>query len=185
MHRLGGYDCQSGLEEESCAGSTSLVAVALLALVAAAGWMHGQPEAAATLTAEDRAEITQLYATMYQGSDFRDADLWLSAFAEDAVFVFPTGDQLEGHDALLAWRQRSFGGRTGDSKRRHHVPNIRIVPTARRRRDRARAYWIELDVAASPSSIKNTGTADDVFVEDGTPAGSFRHHAVHLDVPIN
>ena len=163
--------------------NTSLVAVALLALIAAAGWMHGQPEAAATLTAGDRAEITQLYATMYQGSDFRDADLWLSAFAEDAVFVFPTGDQLEGHDALMAWRQRSFGGQTGDSKRRHHVPNIRISPTADGGAT-ARAYWIELDVAASPSSIKNTGTADDVFVQ--TDAGwKFQHHAVHLDVPIN
>ncbi len=163
--------------------STPSLAIALLALVAAAGWMYGQPEAAATLTAEDRAEITQLYATMYQGSDFRDADLWLSAFAEDAVFVFPTGDQIEGHDALMAWRQRSFGGQTGDSKRRHHVPNIRIVPTADGGAT-ASAYWIELDVATAPSSIKNTGTADDVFVK--TDAGwKFKHHAVHLDVPIN
>ena len=123
------YDRPSGLKEEFMRRNTSLLAVALLALVAAAGWMHGQPEAAATLTAEDRAEITQLYATMYQGSDFRDADLWLSAFAKDAVFVFPTGDQLEGHDALMAWRQRSFGGQTGDSKRRRPTGARPRAPT--------------------------------------------------------
>ena len=156
-------------------------AVVLAGLVAgvAASWMYAQPQAAATLTAGDRAEITQLYATMYQGSDFRDPDLWLSAFAEDAVFIFPTGDRVEGHDALLAWRKQSFGGETGDSKRRHHVPNIRILPSSDGGAT-AKAYWIELDVAATPSAIKNTGTAEDIFVKtsDGWKFGS---HTVNVD----
>ena len=157
----------------------SFAAGVLVGVVAVAGWMLAQPEAAATLTAEDRAEITQLYATMYQGSDFRDADLWLSAFAEDAVFVFPTGDQLEGHEALLAWRNQSFGGETGDAKRRHHVPNIRILP-AEDGGATAKAYWIELDVNSTPSTIKGTGTAEDVFVKTAD-GWKFKYHAVYVD----
>lgn len=157
----------------------SLVAVALVALLVVGGWMYTRTEAAATLTAEDRAEITQLYATMYQGSDFRDADLWLTAFAEDGVFVFPTGDRVAGHDALMAWRLQAFGGETGDSKRRHHVPNIRIVPAADGGAT-ARAYWIELDVGSNPSTIKNTGTAEDIFVKTAD-GWKFKSHIVNVD----
>ena len=151
----------------------------LVGMVVVGGWLLAQPEAAATLTAEDRAEIVQLYATMYQGSDFRDADLWLSAFAEDAVFVFPTGDRLEGHDALLGWRNQSFGGETGDAKRRHHVPNIRILP-GENGGATATAYWIELDVSSSPSTIKGTGTAEDIFVKTAD-GWKFQHHIVNVD----
>ena len=157
----------------------SLTAVALVGLLVVAGWMYTRTEAAATLTAEDRAEITQLYATMYQGSDFRDADLWLSAFAEDGVFIFPTGDRVEGHEALMGWRKQSFGGETGDSKRRHHVPNIRILQ-APDGGATASAYWIELDVAATPAAIKNTGTAEDIFVKTAD-GWKFKSHTVNVD----
>lgn len=157
----------------------SLAAAVLVGLLAAAGWTYAQPDAAGALTAEDRAEITQLYATMYQGSDFRDAELWLSAFAEDAIFIFPTGDRVQGHQALMAWRQQSFGGETGDSKRRHHVPNIRILP-APGGGATARAYWIELDVGAAPPAIKNTGTAEDIFVRTAD-GWKFQSHTVNVD----
>ena len=157
----------------------TFAAGALVGAVVVSGWMLARPEAAGTLTADDRAEIVQLYATMYQGSDFRDADLWLSAFAEDAVFVFPTGDSLEGHDQLMAWRQQSFGGETGDAKRRHHVPNIRIMPSDDGGAT-ATAYWIELDVSASPSTIKGTGTAEDIFVKTAN-GWKFQNHIVRVD----
>ena len=65
------------------------LALPLLGVIVLAGWMYARPEAAATLTAEDAHGIRQLYATMYQGSDFRDADLWLSTFADDGLG--PTG----------------------------------------------------------------------------------------------
>lgn len=162
--------------------NATLATVALIGLTAAAAWTYARPEAAAALTAEDRQEIIQLYATLYQGSDFRDAELWLSTFADDAVFIFPTGDRIAGREALAAWRENSFGGETGDSQRRHYVPNVRLTP-APDGGATARAYWIELDVAATPARIRNTGTADDVFVK--TAGGwKFKSRAVHLDAAL-
>lgn len=158
------------------------VTVALIGLTAAAAWTYARPEAAAALTAEDRQEIIQLYATLYQGSDFRDAELWLSTFADDAVFVFPTGDRIAGREALAAWRENSFGGETGDSRRRHYVPNVRLTP-APDGGAAARVYWIEMDVAATPARIRNTGTADDVFVKTAD-GWKFKSRAVHLDAVL-
>jgi len=39
------------------------------------------------LSAKDFEEIKELYARYNQGSDFRDTELFLSAFAEDAVMT--------------------------------------------------------------------------------------------------
>ena len=157
----------------------TLLTVALVAFVSVAGWMFAKPQAAAVLTAQDAHEIEQLYATMYQGSDFRDKALWLSTFAEDGVFVFPTGDEVAGKQALGAWREKSFAGQTGDSGRRHGFTSIRMTATPDGGAT-ATAYWIELDVKQPPSAIKNTGTAEDTFVK--TAEGwKFKRHIVKVD----
>ena len=161
----------------------SLLVIALVGLVPLGGWLYAQPEAAPVLTAQDAHEIRQLYATMYQGSDFRDADLWLSTFAEDGVFVFPTGDEVAGRAALSEWRAKSFRGETGDSKRRHAFTTIRMTPTPDGEAS-VRAYWVELDVSVRPSAIKNTGTADDIFVKT-SDGWKFKRHTVHLDPATN
>lgn len=44
------------------------------------------------LSAKDFEEIKELYARYNQGSDFRDTELFLSAFAEDAVMTREGGD---------------------------------------------------------------------------------------------
>ena len=44
------------------------------------------------LSAKDFEEIKSLYARYNQGSDFRDTELFLSAFAEDAVMTREGGD---------------------------------------------------------------------------------------------
>ena len=161
----------------------SLVVIPLVCLLAAAGWVYTQPQAATVLSAEDAHEIRQLYATMYQGSDFRDADLWLSTFAEDGVFIFPTGDQVAGKSALAEWRENSFRGETGDSGRRHSFTTIRMAATPDGGAT-ARAYWIELDVKSRPSAIRNTGTADDIFVKT-SEGWKFKSHTVHVDALAN
>ena len=161
----------------------SIRVITLAGLLAVGPWVYGQTQMASVLTAQDAHEITHLYATMYQGSDFRDAELWLSTFSDDGVFIFPTGDEVTGKQALAEWREKSFGGQTGDSKRRHYFPNIRMVQTPDGGAT-ARAYWVELDVSGQPAAIRNTGTADDVFVK--TSAGwKFKSHAVHLDATTN
>ena len=50
----------------------------------------------ASLTGQDYEEIKALYARYNQGSDFRDTELFLSAFAEDAVMTRDGGD-ITGH----------------------------------------------------------------------------------------
>ena len=47
-------------------------------------WARG---GCATLTGADIAEIEQLYARYSQGLDFKDLELFLSAYADDAVFT--------------------------------------------------------------------------------------------------
>src|SRR5713226_3248321 len=85
---------------------------------------------AAVLTAQDYTEITELYARLYQGSDLRESDLWLSAFADDGTFRFPNGDEVTGKKALAEWRAKSFAGATGDSKRRHWTSGVMLTPSA-------------------------------------------------------
>ena len=84
-----------------------LVVIPLLVSTSVGGWAYTQSVRSATnriLTAQDHVEITQLYARFNQGSDFRDAALWLSTFADDATFTLPNGQQVVGKEALTAWR---------------------------------------------------------------------------------
>ena len=80
-----------------------LVAV-LLGSVLGVGWVYAQQGTSETLTAQDYAEIGQLYAQINHGGDFRDADLWLSAFTDDAVFTIAIGpgQEIVGKEALTA-----------------------------------------------------------------------------------
>ena len=162
--------------------ATLLVVVALVASAAVGGWVHAQTTSRQTagLTAQDHFEITQLYARFNQGSDFRNASLWLSTFADDAVFTLPSGQEIAGKQALTAWRARSFGGKVGDSKRRHLHGSIQLSPTPNGGA-KARAYWVVLDVSEKQPALASTGYVDDVFVR--TAEGwRFKTHTVHSDV---
>ncbi len=164
-----------------CRWRVLVAAVAIAALMAGGGLYNQSTRAAAALTAQDIQEITQLYSTMYQGSDLRDADMWLSTLADDAVFQQPTGEKVIGRKALAEWRVKSFGGKTGDSKRRHWFGLIRALP-APNGGATVKAYHSVLDVSKKPAMIMATGTVDDVFVK--TAAGwKFKVHAVYLDTP--
>jgi 3-phenylpropionate/cinnamic acid dioxygenase small subunit len=159
-----------------------LIGIALLGVLTGVGWFYTQNvRAATTLTAQDTQDITQLYSIMYQGSDLRDLNMWVSAFADDGTFKLPTGDQVVGKKALAEWRAKSFGGKTGDSKRRHWFGLIRVSPGADGGAT-ARAYWSVLDVSKKQATIMSTGTVDDVFVK--TPSGwKFKVHVVRTDEP--
>ena len=81
------------------------------------------------LSAKDFEEIKELYARYNQGSDFRDTELFLSAFAEDAVMTREGGD-IVGMDELRADRARRYEGKTGDVGRRHINGSYLITPTS-------------------------------------------------------
>ena len=134
---------------------------------------------AVVLTAQDYTAITELYARLYQGSDLRELDVWLSNFADDGVFVFPDGKEVAGKKALGEFRVKSFGGNTGDSKRRHWVSGLMLTPMP----DgvaKARAYWLMVDGSGKQPVLAQSGTFDDLFVKtkDGW---KFKKHVVRMD----
>ena len=112
------------------------------------------------LTAQDHAEIRQLYARYNQGTDLRDAAMWLSTFAADAVFRFG-GQEYVGQDALAEYRRTSFAGSAGGPKRRHWNSSLVLTPTS----DgvEGRAYFQLMDASETPPSAIVSGYYDDVF----------------------
>ena len=144
-------------------------AVALVGAGAAIGWIAapgGAAAAAGTLVAQDYAEIEQLYWRYNHGADFRDADLFLSAFTDDAVFR--VGDrEYVGRAELAAMRVERHAGQTGDTGRRHWNNGWRITRSG----DGAagRTYWLLVDVGSGQPNHVASGYYDDVYVK--TPDG--------------
>ena len=135
---------------------------------------HGEAEA---LSGQDYEEIKALYSRYNQGSDFRDTDLFLSAFAEDAIMTREGGD-IVGMDGLKADRARRYQGETGDVGRRHLNGSYLISATAEGAE--SRAYYILMDVTARPPSIVGSGYYEDNFVK--TDAGwKIKHRTLYRD----
>ena len=124
-----------------------LIAITLVGVVAGIGWIaaQGRGGAAPGLSGQDHAEIMRLYGMYNQGSDFRDAELFVSAFADDAVFKTGPNQETVGREALLAQRAERYQGQTGDNGRRHHNSSWVITPTADGAK--GRAYWVVMDVS--------------------------------------
>ena len=141
---------------------TVMMLVGMLAAVGSADAQGGSSGAVMELTGKDYAEIEQLYGRYNQGSDFRDVDLWLSAFADDAVFVVG-GTEYKGTEALREFRTSSFARSEGGPPRRHWSSSLVITPTA----DGAegRAYYFVMDVSTRPPTIGGGGYQEDVFVK--------------------
>src|SRR2546422_278413 len=106
------------------------VTMFVLASVAVVGLVYARPANAGAVALPPQAStaITELSARLYQGSDLRELDTWIANFADDAVFSFPDGKEVAGKKALTEWREKSFGGTTGDSKRRHWGSGVMMTP---------------------------------------------------------
>ena len=128
------------------------------------GWVSAQQRGAAAteLTAVDYEQIKELYARYNQGSDFRDADLFLSAFADDAVMT-RGGRDIVGMAALRDEREERYQGQVGDNARRHYNGSWIITPTAGGAK--GRAYWLVMDVSNRPPTTVASGYYDDVFTK--------------------
>ena len=92
-----------------------MVGIAVIGITAMAvqDWTTAQGAASDGLTAQDYADIQQLYWRYNQGADFRDGGLFVSAFADDAVMQIGT-QKISGKDELTAWRMERDEGKTGD-----------------------------------------------------------------------
>ena len=136
-----------------------------------------KPSGLISLSGTDYEEIRELYARYNQGSDFRDAELFLSAFAEDAIMT-REGRDIVGMAALRADRARRYQGETGDVGRRHINGSFIIQPT--KEGASSRAYYILLDVKARPPTMIGSGYYEDTFVR--TPLGwRIKHRKLFVD----
>jgi len=132
------------------------------------GWvMAGQgpgtnvTEAASNgLTAQDYADIQQLYWRYNQGADFRDGALFVSAFSDDARFT-AGGQTIVGQDDLTAWRVQRDEGKTGDNGRRHWNSSYRITQSAGGAE--GLVYWMLIDVSSGAPQQLASGYYEDEY----------------------
>ena len=129
------------------------------------------------LSAKDFEEIKELYARYNQGSDFRDTELFLSAFAEDAVMTREGGD-IVGMDELRADRARRYEGKTGDVGRRHINGSYLITPTSDGAE--ARTYYLLMDVTVRPPNVISSGYYEDKFVRTNS-GWKIKHRILYRD----
>lgn len=141
-------------------------AVLAAALAGGQAWSQDRADAAGTLTGADLAEIQQLYARYNQGLDFRDKELFLSAFAEDAVYTTGGGDVHTGVEGLTAWVTPLLD-REGPTTLTHNNASILIEPTADGAR--GRGYWMLMNVEQRPPVPVFSGYYEDTYVK--TAAG--------------
>ena len=142
-----------------------LAAMALVGVGVAIGWTSAPGKAATvagTLTAQDYAEIQQLYWRYNHGGDFRDSELWLSAFTDDATFTVVGQRTLNGKGELAAMRVERDAGH-GDRGRRHWNNGWRIVPTPEGAE--VRLYWMVVDVGSGKPITDRSGYYDDQYVK--------------------
>ncbi len=139
--------------------------VALIGVCAGGGWSYGQgggEPVSQRLPGADVAEIEQLYARYNQGWDFKDVELYLSAYTEDAVFTTGTGTAYVGKAAIRDYLTTAFSNGVS-ADRTHNNTSILLTSTA----DGAvgRGYWTVVNVMAQPPAIAGVGYYDDTFVK--------------------
>jgi hypothetical protein len=148
----------------------TLVAILVVGVIAGGGWAYAQrsTSAARALSGADIAEIEQLYARYSQGWDFRDVELYLSAYTDDAVFTTGAGEAYAGKKAIKDYLTTAFA--RGDSAEvTHNNASILITPTAEGAK--GRGYWTTMNVMARPPVIAGVGHYNDTFVRT---AGGWR-----------
>ena len=155
-----------------------LIVITVVGVMAGIGWAVAREGGAPALSGQDHAEIMRLYGMYNQGSDFRDAELFVSAFADDAVFTTGPNQQVVGREALLAQRAERYQGQTGDNGRRHHNSSFVITPTAEGAK--GRAYWTVFDVSGAQPTPVVSGYYDDVFVKT-SDGWKIRSRTLHRD----
>ena len=146
-----------------------LVAIAVLAVVAGVAWVYAQGRGGSTtLTGQDIADIERLYARYSQGLDFQDEELYLSAWADDAVFTTGAGEVWAGREALRE-RFRQGGRPEGGEGVTTTHNNVSILVEGTEEGAKGRGYWLLLDTSESQPRLVMTGHYFDTFVR--TPDG--------------
>ena len=154
--------------------------IVLLGLGVAIGYFTAQDgvrAASGGLDAQDYADIQQLYWRYNHGSDFRDAELFLSVFSEDAVFEI--GDQkYAGSEELRAQRVERHAGQVGDTGTRHWNTSYLITPSSEGAE--GRLYWQLNSVADGQPRPVASGSYDDVYIKT-SDGWRIKHRTINFD----
>ncbi len=117
----------------------------------------GTCAAAGGLSAQDYADIQQLYARYNIAIDSGDAEGWAATFTPDGVF-----NTFTGHDALVGfvkmWREK-LGGAT----RKHWNTNLQI--TGNGKEASGYVYLMLIDFSTKPPGIVTTATYTDSLIK--------------------
>jgi hypothetical protein len=143
-----------------------LTAVGLLGVLAVAGWSQVPGNAQPAFTGADIAEIQQLYVRYNQGLDFQDEELYLSAWADDAVLTGGDGIPYAGLEEIRT-RFRNPPPPEGRTLTHNNTSSL-ITPTADGGA-KGRTYWMVIDVNEAPPRIMAAGYYFDTFKR--TPDG--------------
>jgi uncharacterized protein (TIGR02246 family) len=142
-----------------------LVTTVVVGVVAGGWWLYAQGISGASakaLTGGDIAEIQQLYARYNQSWDFRDVELYLSVYTDDAVFTTGAGEVYAGKKALKDYLTKAFAAGT-NADGTHN--NTSIVITATADGAKGRGYWTVMNVMAQPPVVSSVGYYNDTFVK--------------------
>jgi SnoaL-like domain len=160
----------------------AFLVLGLVGLLVGGGWVYAQQRnasRAANLSAQDYVEIQSLYAKYNQGSDFSDTAMWMSIWADDAMFK-PGNQAITGTKSLAEFRASRNAAAAKGGQRRHSNSSILLTPTAEGAS--GRAYFTLLDTSAKQPVIAAAGYYDDTFVK--TDKGwVFKTRILHFDPP--
>ena len=129
------------------------------------GWLQAQDDGCTALTGADIAEIEQLYARYNQGLDFKDVELYLSAYADDGVFHGL--ERHAGREALRAYLETVWAS-DARSNRTHNSTSILLAATPGGAKGPRLLLGDRRDVApAAPSRDTATSTTPSSGRTDG------------------
>ena len=163
------------------------VVITGVALLLGLGALYAQgsaPRNTQLITAQDYYEIMHMYSLFSWGEDFRDIDMFVSAYAEDGRSTNKRANwDINGHKEIREWRLDGWQGQTGDSKWRHVMPmpgSWQILGPAPSGGVRVRYWWAMLNTE-TPPRFGSSGWAEDILVK--TALGwKIKLHDVHSDM---
>ena len=144
------------------------VVAVIVGFVGGLGFAAQRDASSEVLSGADYADIIHLFGRYNQGTDFRDAEMWLSVFTEDAVFQPGVGrEEYVGKEALAKWRAENFAARSPERKYRHWNSSWVVTKTADGAR--GRGYLVGINVTTGEPVLHESGYYEDVYVK--TPEG--------------
>jgi hypothetical protein len=151
-----------------------IASLILLATLSVATLTAGGAEPpAAALSAQDQAEIQQLYAKYNHAIDSGEAEEWAATFTPNGVF----NERFTGREALIGFVNN---WKASGLVRRHWNSNLLL--TGDSRRARGSVYLMLMNVGVKPAAVLATGMYVDELVK--TDAGwRFERRVVKVDAP--